>query len=238
MNHKLWEAYLAIGRKVESGGRNDDWGNGSPANVQMQQGFVDLFRQHLKPLARVLAPGAMREAVILAQAGYEVWSLLLGPDNVAKLAEEAAKLRLSERLHVLEQDAHDLTNFEEGFFDGYFTVQFHEHLIAPCVHIGEVFHVMRPGGVLFVDACGTTNDACKMIWHTNLVPERTVLEQWQFWGFKEIWRGPYGDDRPQFILERRPADEGKNAGYLQWISRLRRGEEISYLYHCAACKRG
>lgn len=237
MNHRKWEAHLSVCRKVETGGRNAD-GNEDAAILDQQRGFVALFGTFLKPPARVLAPGAISEALLLAQAGFEVHALVLGPDNVKWLEDRRQGLPNPSLLHVREQDAHDL-DYPPNFFDGYFTVQVHEHWLAPLVHIGEVRACSKDGAVVFVDACGTTNDACKMIWHTNLVPERTVLEQWEYWGFKEVWRGPHGDQRPQFVFNMLNIDDPafKNGGYLKWVLRLRAGEKIKYDYHCKECGR-
>jgi hypothetical protein len=240
MRHEKWEAYLSICRKVETGGRNAD-GCEDPAIIAEHQGFVDHFKRYLPPQiggrpAKILAPGAISEALLLAAAGYEVHALVLGPDNVKWLEERKHRLPRPELLIARELDVHDL-DYPARFFDGYFTVQVHEHLIAPLIHIGEVRYCSKDGAVLFVDACGTTNEACKMIWHTNLVPEKTVLEQWEFWGFEPIWRGPHGDQRPQFIFKMLPMDHPKfkNSGYLQHVLALRSGEKRVYTYHCKHC---
>lgn len=234
MLHSKWETYLAISRKIETGGRNSDANSDNAIDAQ-HQGFVDRFKEHLAPPARVLAPGAMSEALLLAEAGYEVHSLVLGPDNVTWLKDRAVRLTGKGSVHVYEADAHDL-DFPSGFFQGYFSVQFHEHLLAPLIHIGEVRYCLDAQGVVFVDAAGH-HESMKMIWHTNLVPEQVVLEQWEYWGFEELWRGPNGDQRPQFILRARPFLDPafKNAGYLQWAMRLRDGERIPYAFNCANC---
>lgn len=243
MDHKKWETYLSICRKVETQGRNAD-GNDDPAIIAEQRGFVDRFKTFIGPTqpcgrpTRILAPGAISEALILASEGYETHALVLGPDNVKWLNDRRHTLSRPELLVAREVDAHDL-DYPAKFFDGYFTVQVHEHWIAPYVHIGEVRYCSRDGAILFVDACGTTNASCKMIWHTNLVPEKTVLEQWEFWGFKERWRGGHGDQRPQFVFELLPMNhsEFKNSGYLEHVLALRNGEKREYEYHCAHCGR-
>lgn len=242
MEHRKWEAYLSICRKVETQGRNAD-GCEDPAILAEQRGFVETFKRYLPPTiggrsAKILAPGAISEALILAEAGYEVHALVLGPDNVKWLEDRKARLPRPELLIAKEMDGHDL-DYPAKFFDGYFTVQVHEHWIAPMVHIGETRYCSKDGAILFVDACGTTNDACKMIWHTNLIGERYVLDQWEFWGFKERWRGPHGDQRPQFVFEMLPMDhpEFKNSGYLKHVMALRNGEARKYDYHCRLCER-
>lgn len=245
MDHKKWEAYLSICRKVETGGHNAD-GCEDAAILEQQRGFVEHFKTFLPPRqpsgrpTRVLAPGAVAESLLLAAAGYETHALVLGPDNVTWIEERRSALPTAAQdlLKPRELDGHDL-DYPAGFFDGYFTLQVHEHWIAPMVHIGEVRYCSRPGAILFVDACGTTNEACKMIWHTNLVPEKTVLEQWEFWGFQERWRGPHGDQRPQFILEMLPMEhpDFKNSGYLQHVLALRAGEKRQYAYSCRHCNR-
>jgi len=241
VNHRAWEAHLSISRKVETQGRNND-GNEDPAILDQQRGFIATFAQFLPPTvngrpARILAPGAIAEALLLAEAGYEVHALVLGPDNVKWLEDRRGRLPRPELLHVREHDAHTL-DYPRDHFDGYFSCQIHEHWLAPLVHIGEARMCMRDGAHVFVDACGHA-DCCKMIWHTNLVPERVVREQWEFWGFEPVWTGPHGDQRPQFIFRQRAWNdpEFKNSGYLQWVRRLRSGERVHYAYTCTECGR-
>lgn len=238
MDHRKWETYLSLCRKVESGGRGTDDSSGDSNNVAFANGFIETFRRYLPPPARVLVPGGMYEAVALARLGYEVYALVMGPDNVAWLKEQAKALSQNHLLVAREHDIHDL-DYPAGFFDGYFSIQTHEHLLAPMVHIGEVRHCLRDGAIVFVDAAGTTNPAMRCAWHTNLVPAQQVLEQWQYWGFVERWRGSEGDDRPQFVLEMLNVDDPRfvNSGYLKWILRLRAGEQIAYDYHCEKCGR-
>lgn len=198
MDARRWDAYLSLNRKTGADTTED------PASIAMFREFIETFRGFLSSPARVLAPGAISEALLLVEAGYDVHAPVLGADNLRWLKEKAEQLSELDLLVPSEQDAHAL-EYPPDYFDGYFSVQVHEHLLAPLVHIGEVRACMKDCGIVFVDACGTTNEACKAEWHTNLVPERTILEQWQFWGFKERWRGPHGDGRPQFIFEKLPA---------------------------------
>lgn len=246
MKHSTWEAHLGICRKVETGGRNAD-GNEDAPILDDQRRMIGILREHLPPPARILAPGAVSEALLLAEAGYEVHALVLGPDNVRWINERRARLSNPGLVVAKELDGHELflgpeqvsgTHYPANHFDGYFSCQVHEHWLAPLVHIMETRLVMRDGGIVFVDACGTTNEACKMIWHTNLVPERTVREQWQYAGFAERWRGPHGDQRPQFVFEMLPwgHPDFKNSGYLQWVKRLREGERVAYDRNCYACR--
>lgn len=240
MKHAKWELGLAISRKIETGGRNHD-GNENPAIKAEHTAFVERFRSFLPPVrpdgkpARVLAPGAVDDALLLAEAGYETHALVLGPDNVKWLMERRATLPRPELLVPRELDAHDL-DYARGFFDGYFSVQFHEHLISWWHHLLEVRFCSRDGAIVWVDAAGTP---LKMVWHTNLVPEQQVLEQWQYWGFAERWRGSSGDMRPQFIFQMLPIGHAgfEHSGYLAWPLRLRAGERIAFDYHCAECGR-
>lgn len=221
MTPEKWDCYLSICRKVESGGKGDDVTR-DPNDLRMQGEFIDRFATYLPPTtdgrpSRVLAPGGVTEAVMLAQRGYEVHALVLGADNAQWIESHGLQ-----NLHCEEQDAHDL-EYPPGYFDGYFTVQVHEHWISPYVHIGEVRYCMRDGGIVFVDAAGTTNPAMRQIWHTNLVPQQQVLEQWQYFGYAERWRGSDGDDRPQFIFEKLPIDhpDFANGGYVRHIMEAR-----------------
>lgn len=202
MSPAKWEAYLSLNRKVEADVTDD------PASMAMFREFIATFRDFLPAAtferrSRVLVPGGMAEAALLAEAGYEVHALVLGAANLRWLEDARLNLKDPELLTAREQDAHDL-DYPSDFFDGYFSIQTHEHLLAPLVHIGEVRACSRAGAVVFVDACGTTNEACKASWHTNLVSEQAVREQWNFWGFSERWRGPHGDGRPQFVFEMLP----------------------------------
>ncbi len=221
MTPEKWEVYIAIARKVESNGSGDDVSR-NPSDLAMQQDFIDTFARHLPAPARVLAPGAISEAAMLAERGYETHALVLGRDNVRWLNDARSRLPDPNLLVVRERDAHDL-DYPANFFDGYFTVQVHEHWIAPHIHVGEVRYCSRDGAIAFVDACGTTNPAQRQIWHTNLVNEEQVLEQWQYWGFDERWRGNSGNARPQFVVEKLPAGHSsfKNSGYVNHIMRMR-----------------
>jgi SAM-dependent methyltransferase len=219
-----WNVYLSICRKVETAGAGDDVSR-DPRDLAMQHAFIDRFGLYLHPVvsgraSRVLAPGAVSEAVMLAEAGYETHALVLGRDN-AKWLEDHRPTSPAV-LIAREMDAHDL-DYPESFFDGYFTVQVHEHWISPYVHIGEVRHCLRDGGVVFVDAAGTVNPAMRQIWHTNLVPEQQVREQWEYWGFSEVWRGSEGDERPQFIFEKLPISHPAftNSGYIEHMMQAR-----------------
>lgn len=223
-----WNTYSAVcvyGEEV----------SGSPpkentADDARRREFVELFGRYLPSPARVLAPGALAEALILAEAGYDVHALQLPGPNAGWLRDRRGRLARPELLTVREVDAHDL-DYAPSFFDGYFSVQFNEHLLSWFIHLGEVRYCSRVGAVAFVDACGTTNPAMNTIQHVNLVNERTVHAQWTFWGWQEVWRGPLagsqgetgGDGRPQFVFEMLPLDspEFKHREALASIMRRR-----------------
>lgn len=236
--HRKWEMYLSVARGIATGGQGTDI-TLDPASVEAHRAFIRTFRTYLptaQPLsggahAVVLAPGAVSEALELARAGYETHALPLGPENAAWLEAQRASLPDPDLLIVREMDAHAL-DYPVGFFDGYFTIQVHEHWLSWYVHLGELRYALRVGGIAFVDACGTTNDACAAVWHTNRVPNQQVWEQWDHWGFRERWRGPEGDDRPQFVFEALSMDDAafRHAGYLNWSMRLRHGERIPFAY--------
>jgi hypothetical protein len=217
MTPEKWDVYLSICRKVETDGVGDDVSR-DPRDLAMQREFIDTFAAFL-PSGRVLAPGAITEAVMLAERGYDVHALVLGADNVRWLEEHKPA---NSRLTARERDAHDL-DYPPDYFDGYFTIQTHEHWISPYVHIGEVRYCMRDGGIVFVDAAGTINPAMRQIWHTSLMPARELAFSWAYWGYKERWRGPYGDERPQFIFEKLPAGhpEFTNSGYIDHVMAAR-----------------
>jgi hypothetical protein len=243
VNHRKWEAWLAVSRKIETGGRNADVVAGAGDTPQPHhEAFVRRLIEYLPPMtllgvpAKVLAPGCMEEALLLARAGYEVHALLLGPDNVRWLADKAASIPGPGKVVAREVDAHDL-DYPAAFFDGYFSSQFHEHLLSWVAHLGEVRYCSKPGAIAFVDACGVLEPAFRIVWHTNLVPEQQVYEQWDFWGWAELWRGDRGDSQPQFVFKMLPmgAPAFKYSGYLSWAMRLRAGEKVRYDYHCPEC---
>jgi hypothetical protein len=227
-----WDAYLSICRKVETGGSGDDVSR-DPRDLAMQREFIATFNTFLPcgmlgggGFPKVLAPGAITEAIMLVEYGYDVEALVLGDDNKKYLdqwgTEQGGSIIGHPRLNARNHDAHDL-DYAPNTFDGYFTVQVHEHWISPYVHIGEVRYCMRDGGIVFVDAAGTTNPDMRQIWHTNLVPEQQVKEQWEYWGFQERWRGSSGDERPQFIFEKLPIGhpDFKNSSYIEYIMKAR-----------------
>ena len=91
MTPEKWEVYIAIARKVESNGSGDDVSR-NPSDLAMQQDFIDTFARHLPAPARVLAPGAISEAAMLAERGYETHALVLGRDNVRWLNDARSRL--------------------------------------------------------------------------------------------------------------------------------------------------
>jgi hypothetical protein len=218
MTPEKWDAYLSICRKVETGGSGDDVSR-DPRDIALQQSFIAKLKEYL-PAGRVLAPGAVTDAVLLAEAGYDVHALVLGDDNL-RWFDQHRSIQGGKLLSRL-RDAHDL-DYPADFFDAYFTCQVHEHWISPFVHIGEVRYCMRDGGIVFVDAAGTINPDMRTIWHTNLVPEMQVKLQWEYWGFQERWRGSSGDERPQFIFEKLPIGhpDFKNSSYIEHIMKAR-----------------
>lgn len=227
MTPEKWAIYSAVCSIGEEDGTPP---KENAADDTRRQEFVDLFRSYLSPPARVLAPGALAEALVLTNAGYQVHALQLPGPNVQWLRDRRARLTHPELLTVRECDAHDL-DYPRNFFDGYFSVQFNEHLLSWFIHLGEVRYCMREGAIAFVDACGVTNPDMNTIWHTNLVGERDVRAQWSFWGWQERWRGPLvgsqgetgGDGRPQFIFEMLPKTDlrFKHRAYLGEIMKLR-----------------
>jgi hypothetical protein len=196
--------------------------------------FVEHFASWLGTGGRVLAPGALAEAVLLVESGFEVYAQVLPGPNATWLKSRRSTLAHPERLVVVEQDAHDL-DYPADFFDGYFSVQFNEHLMSWFVHLGEVRHCMRPGAIAFVDACGTTNPAMKTIQHINLISEIGVENQWQYWGWKTLWRGPLvgrlgetgGDGRPQFVFEKLPDDSAAWAHREHLVEIMKKREGLS-----------
>lgn len=233
MQHSKWELYASVfaaGEGVEGTPPKEN-----AADDTRRREFVEHFRDFLPPPARVLAPGALAEALLLAEAGYEVCAQVLPGPNAAWLKERRGALARPERLAVVEQDAHDLSCYPPGFFDGYFSVQFNEHLMAWFVHLAEVRACSRVGAIAFVDACGTTNPAMKTVQHINLVSEQGVRDQWAYWGWRERWRGPLvgsqgetgGDGRPQFVFEMLPDNsaEWAHREFLSEILKRRREQE-------------
>lgn len=200
MRPDKWQVYVDGISEAEPAPGHDSYVTVNPQDIARHEAFIDLFRYRCPPPARVLAPGAVSEALMLAQAGYEVHAQVLGRD-AQWLCEHN-----SERLVVYEGDAHDL-DFPPDHFDGYFTVQTHEHWLAPMVHLGEVRSCMKVGAIAFVDACGTTNPDMRTICHTNLVPAQQVEEQWAYWGWETLWHGSEGDDRPQFVFRMMSFDD-------------------------------
>jgi hypothetical protein len=221
MTPEKWNVYLSVSTVGETWTDPKD----TPDNTIRMHEFCNLFASLLPAPARVLCPGGMTEAVHLTQMGYEVYALQTTPEAVAWLTERGVEAHL--------RDAHDL-DYIPGLFDGYFSVQVHEHWISPFIHIGEVRYCMRDGGIVFVDVCGTkeSNPANDLIWHVNLPSnENTVRDQWQFWGFDPIWKGPLvgatnepgGDGRPQWAFRKLPAGhpDFKHSGYIDRIMRAR-----------------
>jgi hypothetical protein len=202
---RQWAIYSQV---QEIGGQLVPDAKETPANEELRAAFVRVLAERLPPPARILAPGALMEAIHLARAGYDVYVPQLGDDNAKWLAARSRELANPNAVHVFEMDASAPNPGELGVeqLDGYFSCQFHEHLLSPFIHVGETRRCLRDGAIVFVDACGTKaeNPDNDLACHVNLVPAAAVAHQWTYWGFRVIWTGPHGDARPQFLFEKLP----------------------------------
>ena len=212
MDIQKWNVYSRISTIGETWTDPKD----TPDNITRINEFVELFKSYLPLTSRVLCPGGMLDALTLADSGYVVHAIHPMMESVNWLNEKRKQLSVPHRLIASHGDGHDL-DFPQGYFDGYFSVQVNEHWICPLIHIGEVRHCVRDGGIVFVDACGTklSNPDNDIIWHTNLISEQEISDQWNYWGFREIWRGPLvgqlgetgGDNRPQLLFQKLPIND-------------------------------
>lgn len=212
MNKELWNVYLCIANKVESGGKGTDK---SPI-----EGFIDYvneFKKYCPPekYKKVLniGSGGGAESKLLVDAGYDVVSTTLGKDNVTYAKEEF-------NIETMEFDMHYL-NFEPDSFDAIFMIQTQEHALAQWIFMLEMYFVLRDGGRVYTDLPSPKGGVMlRTIWHTCVL----YPDQWRalFWkaGFKEVQDSSH-PDRYRFIMEKLPKGKFEMWSYVQHIYKRR-----------------
>jgi len=217
MDKRKWEAYLAIHKKAETGGRGVD-----TEPVETFFHYVEKVKEIMPPdkypkLLEVGA-GAGDETKAFMDAGYEVTGITFGIDNI-KYAKEKYGITL------LEIDMHDLPPFWKNTFDGAIVIHTLEHALAPIVVIGELYFVLKDYGRVYVAVPDPNAEQSKVIWHTSLLYPEQVKYYFEYWGFKTIrsgeTHGRQGWDKYEFAFEKLPPGhpDFKNWGYLQHIYR-------------------
>ncbi|KPV62502.1 MAG: hypothetical protein AOA66_1319 [Candidatus Bathyarchaeota archaeon BA2] len=211
---KKWDAYLAIAKKVESGGRGDDYA--PPENLSW---LVDLFAKYIPPAIYPsilsVGAGAGSEVYLLNKKGYKAVGITLGIDNISRAKREFD-------IHLIEMDMHNLF-FPEKTFDGAVMIQVFEHALSWYALLGELYFVLRDGGRVMVNVPLPTCEEIKTIWHTNLLYPEQVEHCFNVWGFKII-EIEENKNRGLLFFEKLPENhtDWKMYSYIRHVIRLRR----------------
>ena len=223
MNRDLWEAYICIQKKAETQGRNVD-----KAPVENFTRFASLLKKHAPPDAypRLLDIGAGcgAESKAFKDAGYEVTGLTFGIDNIA-YAEKHYGIYLS------GMDMHDLSHLTNGYFDCAVLIQTFEHALAPFIVVGELYHVLREGGIVLIDIPEPNLPQHHTIWHVNLMLPRQVKWLFKLWGFELIYPKPMIFSNYTMLYKKRPLKQIKMQGYLEHIIKRRREAAIQPAFY-------
>ena len=141
---------------------------------------------------------AQRVLVLGCGNGYEVeWLRGQGLDavGVTLMQEEADQAKtLYPAANVVRGDMHDLSIFKDGEFDAVFAREVLEHSPAFMLVVGEIWYVLRPGGLLYFTFPSARWDADPQ--HATVISERTVLATLPKVGFdfaSPLLVTPYGN---------------------------------------------
>jgi len=213
---KKLEAYLAIQKKAETGGRGVD-----EEPVETFQHYVEKIKQIMPPdkypYILEIGAGAGSETKALMDAGYKVTGITFGKDNI-RYAKENYDIDL------IEMDMHNL-ELPEGIFDGVVMIHTFEHALAPHMVVGEIRYVLKDGGRVYLVVPDIKEQT---IWHTNLLYPDQIVAMFKFWGFKDLkqteLKSRSGGDKWEFAFEKLPSnhpDFQHNWGYIQHIYKRR-----------------
>ena len=208
---RKFQAYLAIQRKAETGGRGID----HPDEAAVER-YVRRCLEFMPPedYPRLLDVGAGDgyETKRLMDVGYEVVGITLGEDNVRTALERYG-------VHLNAIDMHNLP-FPEGYFDCAVVCHTLEHALAPHMVVGELRWVLRDGGRVYVVVPDPTRPEMKTVWHLSLMTREQVVDLFRYWGFRLVWSEGY-----EFVFEKLPADHPDfrhQWGYLKHVYEARK----------------
>lgn len=105
------------------------------------------------------------ETDVLHELGYDVIGITQGRVNVEYANRKYPNVR------VFEMDMHDL-EFDNATFDCIYTNHTYEHALAPFILLLEMYSVLRPGGLLFINVPNYTESADGSLYHhhPNMLP--------------------------------------------------------------------
>jgi SAM-dependent methyltransferase len=97
-----------------------------------------------------LGCGTGRHVVYLAQHGFSVYGLDNSPKAIEMAAEWLAQESLTADLQI--QEMTETFPYEDRFFDAIVSIQVIHHAVTASIRkiVGEMEHVLKPGGFLFV----------------------------------------------------------------------------------------
>jgi len=209
---KRWMIHAAINYKIESNGSGSD-----EQPLEQYDHYIQDIKKFISPeqYKRVLdiGAGAGDETKALLNAGFETIGITIGPDNV-KSALERYNIKL------FEEDMHSL-RFPKDYFDAIILIHTYEHSYASNILLGELYHVLRDYGRIFVAVPDPEAQESKTVWHVNLRLDWQIIEEFRYWGFKLISQDNLS--KYSFVFEKLPAGDPEftNYDYLQHIIKLR-----------------
>ena len=105
-------------------------------------------RLGLEPGAKVLncGCGVGHVAIHLARKGLRVVGIDIVDHHFSKVNQNVLAAKLQDKVTVEKGDYHDLSRFDDGQFDGLFTMETLVHSSNPETALEEFFRVLKPGG--------------------------------------------------------------------------------------------
>jgi sterol 24-C-methyltransferase len=90
--------------------------------------------------------GVGHVSIHLAEAGYQMQGIDVVDHHIEKARRNVAVRGLEDKIKIDEVDYHNLKEFEDGCFDGVFTMETFVHATDTAKAVKEFFRVLRPGG--------------------------------------------------------------------------------------------
>ncbi|ETI21523.1 hypothetical protein G647_07870 [Cladophialophora carrionii CBS 160.54] len=151
-------------------------------------------RLDLKPGSRVLDAGAGSGyvAMRMAEKGLTVEAVDITPLHVEDARRNVKARGLQDNISVRLGDYHNLTDFDDGSFDGIYTMETFVHADDPLKVLQNFYRLLRPGGVLVQNEADFNRnsellqDVLRLSHCQNTLEEGVLIGMLEQVGFKDV----------------------------------------------------